>query len=200
MGRSVISGANRYIVTLPAMVPVAILALWFGVQGLTPQVARDFEECVEQVEANTPSKDKPGASMICGAQFAARRKPGGGYAYYDFMQDKTFYISGPNPTVDECRRIDLEYMHFLDTQRREALSADLARARSEELQLDIKSAPQPVRPPIILTRPAPVPLPAKRPTDRSKYARCEDGSLSCRWLNFSAAVKNAFASSSNKER
>ncbi len=37
---------------------------------------------------------------------------------------------------------------------------------------------------------------AKRPVDRSKSTRCEDGSLSCSWAKFSAIVKNAFASSS----
>ena len=126
--------------------------------------------------------------MRAGDRFAGRRKPGGGYTYYDFMQNRNFDIAGPNPTADERKQIDREYMGFLDAQRREAISAELAKKQNERLQADLEGARQPLGPPMIL-------LPRKRPLDRSKSGRCEEASLSCSWEKFSAAVKNAFASS-----
>jgi hypothetical protein len=197
MQRLPIGGAKYYLVMLMAVALIAIVAVWLGFRGSPPSVARDFEECLEKVEATAPSNDEPGAPMTaCGARFAGRRKPGGGYSYYDFMQDRSFDIAGSNPTADERKRIDREYMVFLDAQRREAISAELAKRRNEQLQADMESARQPVGPPIVLTPSIPIPVPAKRPIDRSKYPRCEDGSLSCGWANFSAALRNAFASSS----
>jgi hypothetical protein len=132
----------------------------------------------------------------CNARFAGRRKAGGGYTYYDFMQDRNFDTAGPNPTAEERKRIDHEYMAFLDAQRREAISAELAKRQNEQLQADLESARPPVGPPMVLTPTNPPSSAAKRPVDRSKSTRCEDGSLTCSWAKFSAVVKNAFASSS----
>jgi hypothetical protein len=172
---------------------LALLALpvgWLAFHGSQPQLARDFEECVEQVEARSPDNDERRAlTTACNARFAGRRKAGGGYTYYDFMQNRNFDIAGPNPTAEERKQIDREYMGFLDTQRREAISAELAKKQNEQLQADLESAHQPVGPPMML-------LPRKRPIDRSKPVRCEEASLSCSWARFSAVVKNAFASSS----
>jgi hypothetical protein len=172
---------------------LALLALpvgWLAFHGSQPQLARDFEECVEQVEARSPDNDERRAlTTACNARFAGRRKAGGGYTYYDFMQNRNFDIAGPNPTAEERKQIDREYMGFLDTQRREAISAELAKKQNEQLQADMESARQPVGPPMML-------LPRKRPVDRSKPVRCEEASLSCSWAKFSAVVKNAFASSS----
>ena len=57
----------------------------------------------------------------CNARFAGRRKEGGGYTYYDFMQNRHFDILGPNPTAEERKQIDRQYIGFLDAQRREAI-------------------------------------------------------------------------------
>jgi hypothetical protein len=54
-------------------------------------------------------------------QFAGRRKMGGGYTYYDFMQNRHFDISGPNPSPEEMRQIDQEYTAYLGDQRRESI-------------------------------------------------------------------------------
>jgi hypothetical protein len=144
-----------------------------------------------------PSNDERGALLTdCSARFAGRRKAGGGYTYYDFMQDRKFDIAGPNPTAEERKEIDREYMGFLDAQRREAVSAELAKRQNEQLRADLESARQPAGPPMVLTPLASPPTAAKRPVDRSKSTRCEDGSLSCSWEKFSAALRNAFASSS----
>jgi hypothetical protein len=179
-------------VALALFALVAIVALWLSFNGSSPQLARDFEECVEQVQATPSTDDARGALMTgCNARFAGRRKPGGGYSYYDFMQDRKFDIAGPNPTAQERKQIDQAYMGFLDAQRREAVSAELARRQNEQLRADMERARQPAGPPTALT-PANVPLPTARP--QAKSVHCENGSLSCGWAKFSAVVKNAFAS------
>jgi hypothetical protein len=189
-------GAKQRLLTSIALALVALICFWWGFRGSPPQSARDFEECIEQVQAESPANDQRGALMTgCNARFAGRRKAGGGYTFYDFMQDRKFDIAGPNPTAEERKQIDREYMGFLDAQRREAVSAELAKRQNEALQADIERGRQPVAPPMVLTPREPPSLAAKRPVDRPKSRRCEDGSLSCSWAKFSAVVKNAFASS-----
>src|SRR6266852_1406904 len=195
MYRFLSGGAKTRLVASIALALLALVVLWLGFRGSASQLARDFEECVEQAQAKSPSNDERDVPMPnCNARFAGRRKAGGGYTYYDFMQDRHFDIAGPNPTAEERKRIDHEYMGFLDTQRREAVSAELAKRQIEQLQADLESARQPAGPPMVLT-PRNPPSSAKRPIDRSKSARCEDGSLTCGWAKFSAVVRNVFASS-----
>ncbi len=190
-------GNRKRLVTAVALALLALVVLWLGFHGSSPRLARDFEECVEQVQAEPLSNDERGALMTqCNARFAGRRKAGGGYTYYDFMQDRSFDIAGPNPTAEERTQIDREYMTFLDAQRREALSAELARRRNEQLRADMERARQPAGPPMVLTPRNSSPVVEKRPADRSKSTPCQDGSLTCSWAKLSAAVKNAFASSS----
>jgi hypothetical protein len=116
--------------------------------------------------------------------------------YYDFMQARSFDIAGPNPTAEERKQIDREYIAFLDAQRREAASAELAKKQDEQLRADLEIAPPPAGPPLVLTPKNQTSPPVKRQADRSKSTRCEDNSLACGWLKLSAVVKDAFASSS----
>jgi hypothetical protein len=189
-------GGNKGLVALVAGALPALAVLWLGFRESGPQSARDFEECVEQVEAKPPSNDERALMTDCNVRFAGRRKAGGGYTYYDFMQDRNFDLAGANPTAEEREKIDRAYMAFLDTQRREAISAELARRQNEQPRADLEAARQSVGPPIILTPKNPSASAARRAVDRSKSAHCEDGSLTCSWAKFSTAVKNAFASSS----
>ena len=69
----------------------------------------DFEECAEAAGKLATKEEKSAALAECNAKFAGRRKPGGGYTYYDFMQDRSFDIAGPNPTPEEQRHIDEQY-------------------------------------------------------------------------------------------
>src|SRR6266436_2430735 len=197
MYRFLSGGAKKSFFISIALALLALVALWLGFRGSPPQLARDFEECAEQVQAKPPSNDERGASMTdCNARFAGRRKAGGGYTYFDFMQNRNFDIASPNPTPEESKQINREYMVFLDAQRREAISAELAKRQNEQLRADLEFACKTPRPPMVLTPTNSPPTAAKRPVDRSKSTRCENGSLSCSWAKFSAAVKNAFASSS----
>jgi hypothetical protein len=189
-------GAKKRLFTSMTLALLALVFFWLGFRGSPPRLAQDFEECTEQVEARSSADDQRGALMTdCYARFAGRRKAGGGYTYYDFMQDRKFDIAGPNPTAEERKQPDQEYLGFLDAQRREAVSAEFAKRQNEQLRADIERARQPAGPPMVLTLRDAVPLPAKRPVDRSKSTRCDDGSLTCSWAKFSAVMKNAFASS-----
>jgi hypothetical protein len=200
-----VGDAKRYPIAFAALIAITLAAFAFSPRGSALEAARDYEECVEALGANKSSPasgDERGAAMTttgCDARFAGRRKPGGGYSYYDFMQNRSFDIAGPNPTAEERKQIDREYIQFLDAQRREAVSSDLAKKQDDQVRADMDSARQPPGPPLVLTPKIPSSPAVKRPADRPKSARCDDNSLSCGWLKLSAVVKDAFASSSRTE-
>jgi hypothetical protein len=178
-------------------VSCALVAIWLSFRQSLPELAQDFEDCIERVETKSDSNAELVALKTdCGVRFAGRRKAEGGYSYYDFMQDKKFDITGPNPTPEERKQIDREYIGYLDSQRREAVSAELARRQNEQLRADIEGARQAVGPPMILT-PTNATA-AKRLADRPKPPQCGDDSLACTWSKISTVVKNAFASSKTK--
>jgi hypothetical protein len=195
-----VGGAKRYLIALAAVIVITVAAVAFALHGPSVEAARDYEECVEAITANQSnpaSGDEHNAAMMgCNARFAGRRKPGGGYSYYDFMQGRSFDIAGPNPTAEERKQIDGEYIAFLDAQRREAASAELAKKQDEQLRADLEIAHPPTGPPLVLTPKNQTSPAVKRQADRSKSTRCEDNSLACGWLKLSAVVKDAFASSS----
>src|SRR5260370_26165613 len=69
------------------------------------------------------------------SKFAGRRKPGGGYTYFDFMQNRSFDIAGPNPTPQEQKQIDQQYIVHLDRLRRNNAVAEFtAKQPQEQLQ------------------------------------------------------------------
>jgi hypothetical protein len=186
-------GARERLFASITVALLALVAIWLFVSGSSLESAQDYEECVEALKASPPSGDERGGSMTdCNARFAGRRKPGGGYTYYDFMQGRNFDIAGPNPTEAEREQIDRAYIGFLDTQRRETISAELAKRQNEQLRADMERQPGP--PLLLAPRNTSSPA-AKRSADRSKSGHCEESSLACGWSKLSTAVKNAFASS-----
>ena len=92
----------------------------------------DFEECADTAEKAATKEAKASALSECNAKFAGRRKPGGGYTYYDFMQNRNFDIAGPNPTPEEQRHIDEQYTAFLDRERRNSIAAALMAKRQQQ--------------------------------------------------------------------
>jgi hypothetical protein len=185
------------LVTTVLLTLVAVIALAGSYRYSMHSTAKDFEECMETVEAAAVTTEERSARIAhCQSQFAARRKAGGGYAYYDFMQNRTFDIAGPNPTAEERRQIDNAYMEFLNAQGRDTQLSDLAKRQAEKEQAVLERSRQAAGPPLVLT--PKVPLPARRPLSRSKDTSCEDGALSCGWAKLSTAVKNAFASSAKR--
>jgi hypothetical protein len=179
-----------------ALVAGASALIGYGSSG--PPVAQDYEECADEAKTNASSDTEYSNLMThCGERFAGRRKNGGGYSYFDFMQNKTFDIAGPNPTESERKQIDHSYIEFLATTRRETILSELIKAQADLEDAGVNRSRQNAGAPLAL--PPKIPLPAKRPVvDRSKT--CEDGSLSCGWAKLSAAVRNAFASSNEASR
>ncbi|HEU4805653.1 MAG TPA: hypothetical protein VFS91_07580 [Nitrobacter sp.] len=151
-------------------------------------------------EKNAASpEDKDKRLTACEAQFAGRRKPGGGYTYYDFMQNRHFDIAGPNPTVDEQKHIDEQYTAYLKDQRRSIIAAAFfqkqqqvehtkamatlgARGNEKASSGNIRLAgPQSTGKRVVM-------LPRPRP----KIApHCEEDIFStCGWSRFSTGVRN----------
>ena len=177
------------------------VSTWLGSQWWPSHAPRDYEECSERAGKAASSNDER-ASLIaqCDQQFTGRRRPGGGYTYYDFLQDRRFDIAGPNPTPKELKSFDEEYVLYLNAQRQEAMAAALAekqRQREEaDLLIDRSSTGSVSSPgaPLAIT-PNNVPLPkAASQVARAKAQRCDDASLSCNWTKFSAGIKSFFGS------
>jgi hypothetical protein len=180
-----------------ALQPSRALAQWW------PHAPTDFEECADTAEKASTKETKAQALAECNAKFAGRRKPGGGYTYYDFMQNRSFDIAGPNPTPEEQRKIDQQYTEFLDQERRNSIAAAFA----------VKQQQQEVQPVIYHSETEKVPLPVEAPnkqpqgasTDiraRSRY--CPKHSFSCEWPRLSEGIqglkKMLFGSSGNKAK
>jgi hypothetical protein len=172
--------AERLAATVVAVTALAITTIWLSIPS--SPMARDFEECAEWAQEGSLGTERIARIMDCGTRFAARRKVGGGYAYYDLLQNRSFDIAGPNPTAAERTRIYSEYTHFLDLQRRQAALAEIEPLVAEEPQVET---------------PTGLPSPITKP---SKFKRCMiKGSLSCTWVKLASAVRNAFASSPKTE-
>jgi hypothetical protein len=191
-----------------AGVPVAVIAalIVLGPMRASAQwwsrAPADFEDCAEAAEKSVSKEAKTAALSECNAKFAGRRKPGGGYTYYDFMQDRSFDIAGPNPTAEEQKRIDEQYTIYLESQRRSTIAAAFAAKQQQQLQASLKSdAPK-------------VPLPQQRPKQaaaapaadmRPRYRNgdCARQSFSCEWPRLSEGwneLKKLLTSSPGKQK
>ena len=156
-----------------------VATIWLSVPSPS---ARDFEECAEWAQKISGDTERVAQIVDCGARFAGRRKAGGGYAYFDLMQNRSFDIAGPNPTAEERARMYSEYIRFLESRRREAALA--------EVEQSIAGPPQ-VETLVNLRSPT---------TKPSKSKSCTiKGSLSCTWVNLTTAVRKAFASNARAE-
>jgi len=164
----------------------------------------DFEECADAAEKSSTKQEKTAALAECNAKFAGRRKPGGGYTYYDFMQDRTFDIAGPNPTPEEQKRIDEQYTAYLDNQRRSTITA--AFAAKQQQQQQPQKAPQSVQQVSLRSETEKVPVPVASPVKqaaRIKAANCAKSSFSCEWPWLSEGIdglKKLFTSSPSKAK
>src|SRR5581483_7902821 len=87
----------------------------------------------DQAEKITARDARTAALAECNAKFAGRRKAGGGYSYFDFMQNRSFDIAGPNPTPEELRHIDEQYTAYLENQRRKSIRAAFL-AKQQQMQ------------------------------------------------------------------
>ena len=147
----------------------------------------DYEDCAEAANKLTSKEEKSAAIGECSAKFAGRRKAGGGYTYYDFMQDRSFDIAGPNPTPEEQKYIDEQYTVYLENQRRRNIAAAFAKQQQIQLQqASLKSEP---------TTTAKIPMPHERPKvttgeARSRAHDCARHSFSCEWPRLSESIND----------
>ncbi|WP_314958032.1 hypothetical protein [Bradyrhizobium cosmicum] len=150
----------------------------------------DFEECADLAEKAATKAEKTSALAECNAKFAGRRKAGGGYSYYDFLQDRSFDIAGPNPTPEEQKKIDEFYTAYLANQRRSNEAAQAAMREQQEQQA------QQLQQVALRTEVARVPVPVERPkvlqtvAQRPKGAPCAKGSFSCEWPRLSESLND----------
>ncbi|KRR29597.1 hypothetical protein [Bradyrhizobium retamae] len=170
------------------LAPVASDAQWWR------SAPFDFESCADVAEKATTKEEKTAKLAECNAKFAGRRKPGGGYTYYDFMQDRTFDIAGPNPTPEEQKRIDEQYTAYLERERRNHIAAAAAAKQHQpepppaqgiqQVSLRTEQAPSPVETERV---PIPVASPVKQAA-RIKAAQCAKNQFSCEWPRLSESI------------
>jgi hypothetical protein len=174
-----------------AMQPSRTLAQWW------PHAPADFEECADTAEKASTKETKAQALVECNAKFAGRRKPGGGYTYYDFMQNRSFDIAGPNPTPEEQKKIDESYTAYLANQRR---SDEAAQATARQQREQQEQQVQQLQRVALRTEVERVPVPVERPKvqqaaigdarPRPKGAPCTKGSFSCEWPRLSDGLND----------
>jgi len=145
----------------------------------------DYEDCAEAAGKLATKEEKSAALGECSAKFAGRRKPGGnGYTYYDFMQDRSFDIAGPNPTPEEQKYIDQQYTVYLENQRRSNIAAAFAKQQQMQLeQASLKSdAPTTAK----------IPVPQERPKVLAGETRprCPRHTFSCEWPKLSESLND----------
>ncbi|WP_430650010.1 hypothetical protein [Bradyrhizobium ivorense] len=158
---------------------------------------KDFEDCADLAEKAKTKQDKTAQLAECNSKFAGRRKPGGGYTYYDFMQDRSYDIAGPNPTPEEQKRIDLEYTAYLEKQRRSSIVAAFNAKQLQEQEKAPEPPPQPQQHPPQLQQaslrsptekvPVPVASPVKQAA-RIRAAQCAKNTFSCEWPRLSQSL------------
>ena len=160
--------------------PLRAQAQWWS------RAPADFEECADVAEKAATTEARRAALTECNAKFAGRRKPGGGYSYFDFMQNRSFDIAGPNPTPEEQKHIDQQYTEFLDRERQSTIAAAFT-AKQQQVQqtsLRVEKVPLPVAAP---NKPAAA---ASDLRSRAKTANCTPGSFSCDWPRLSESIKD----------
>ena len=166
------------------LAPVAADAQWWR------SAPHDFESCADVAEKAATKEEKTTKLAECNAKFAGRRKAGGGYTYYDFMQDRTFDIAGPNPTPEEQKHIDQQYTAYLEKERRSNIAAALAakqQQQQQEQELQQRVQPVSLRTETVEKIPVPVASPVKQAA-RIKAAHCAKNAFSCEWPKLSQSI------------
>jgi hypothetical protein len=107
-----------------AAITATVVSKW------NPFPPQDYEDCAAGAARDAKSKDALSVLLsICGSEFNARRKPGGGYAYYDSCQDRTVDVKGPNPTPAELNNIKQQCSIYIEAQ--EQIETEQARRAAE---------------------------------------------------------------------
>jgi hypothetical protein len=183
----------------------AAVAMWLNWHEWFQHSTQDYEQCSTQAEKTASSGDERTALLAeCDKKYVARRKVGGGYTYYDFLQNRQFEIAGPNPTREEQKHFDEQYSLYLKAQKQEADAARLAEQETRNPQPDLKDdrvvgSPSSPGPPRVITSNR-VPIPRPRSSVLPPVASCEESSPSCSWEKFAAGIKKFFQSNAGEGR
>jgi len=145
----------------------------------------DFEDCADRAE-KAAKEEKTAKLSECHSKFAGRRKPGGGYTYFDFMQNRHFDIAGPNPTAEEQKQIDEQYIAYLDQERRSTIAAAFAAKQQQQQQAAFKSETEKV--PVPRESPVKQQAAASDLRARAKATQCAKDSFSCEWPRLSDGI------------
>ncbi len=171
-------------------------AQWWGSSG-----PADFEECADTAEKAATKEARTAALSGCNAKFAGRRKPGGGYTYFDFMQNRNFDIAGPNPTPEEQKLIDEQYTVYLENQRRSRITAALVAKQQQIQQAALKRDAEKAA---LTTGSTGKPQAPPSEFRRIRSTGCPRHSFSCEWPRLSEGIKDLkkalFGSSSAKTK
>ena len=183
------------------LTPVRAQAQWWSSKPA------DFEACADIAEKAATKEEKASRLGDCHSKFAGRRKPGGGYTYFDFMQNRHFDIAGPNPTPEEQRKIDEEYIAYLEQERRATIAAAFTAKQQQLQQASLKTGmekiPVPRQNPARQQAAATVEPRSGDLRSRTRATNCAKNSFSCEWPRLSEGIKDIkklFTSSPNKAK
>jgi hypothetical protein len=198
------------IVIVPRKSALLIAAI-AGCAALTPLFAQaqwwsrgpaDFEECADKAEKAATKEERKSQLTECNAKFAGRRKHSGGYTYFDFMQNRSFDIAGPNPTPEEQKKIDEQYTAYLDRERASHAAATAQQQLLQQASLRSEKVPTPVQAPKKRVAAASAMAPSViKP--RAKATECRQDSFSCEWPRLSESLnglKKLFGAPPGKPR
>jgi hypothetical protein len=185
---------SSVIASRPSVVLIAALAACVVLQPSRAhaqwwsRAPADYEECADKAEKAPTRETRTSALTECNAKFAGRRKPGGGYSYFDFMQNRSFDIAGPNPTPEEQKQIDEHYTAFLDRERQSQIAAAFAAKQQLLQQASLRSEKVPL--PVQAPNKQPAAAAASDLRSRAKDANCARHSFSCDWPRLSESIKD----------
>jgi hypothetical protein len=204
--KSSVIASRQTVLLITAVVGCVVLpSLPAYAQWWSTRTPVDFEECADLAEKAATREARTSELAACNSRFAGRRKPGGGYTYFDFMQNHSFDIAGPNPTPEEQKHIDEQYTVFLDKQRRSFIAAAFTEKQQQEASSP--SSEQISAPTERSIVPLPVEAPNKKAADlkaRAKANCAKHSTFTCEWPVLSKKINNLkkvlFGSSQTKAK
>jgi hypothetical protein len=124
------------LIVATAAVSIIVVSKW----NFFPSM--DYEDCAARAAKDAKSKDGLSVLLsICSSEFKGRRKPGGGYTYYNscpglrFDIGQTFDVKGPNPTPDEQQYMREQCLADMKAERGAAAEeAEADRKAREEVE------------------------------------------------------------------
>jgi hypothetical protein len=170
------------IVCCVMLIPARSHAQWWGARA-----PADYEECAESTEKAASKEAKATLLAECGVKFAARRKAGGGYSYFDFMQNRHFDIAGPNPTPAEQKFIDEQYAAYLGRERRSAIAAAFTQ-KQQQVQHAAPVSEKKSAAPEVASKPRATTVGNAK--SRPANTNCSRDVFSCNWSRLAEGIKD----------